>query len=239
MRGTLIVGGSGGIGLELVHKLRKLGEDVVFTYRKEFEGLNQIEEKIGAKPINYDFQNVDSQNKLVDLVLSNEFIGLVNLAALPVIRKSFLKINCEELVSRMDEELLGSLKLCQAFAQSCKKRNAKGSIVNVLTSYVLGIPPEKLLGYVMTKQAQLGMTRSLAIELAKMDIRVNSISPEMTRTKFISDLPERFIEIAEEGLPFKRIASPLEVANVIAFLLSDDSSYITGANIPITGGISC
>ncbi|MCY7388543.1 MAG: SDR family oxidoreductase, partial [Burkholderiales bacterium] len=64
-------------------------------------------------------------------------------------------------------------------------------------------------------------------------------SPGMTRTDYLSDLPERFLEIIEEDLPLKRLASPGEVAAVIAFLLSPAASYIQGANIPIAGGTAC
>lgn len=239
MRGILIIGGSGGIGVELIKILRSHDQEVFFTYNKEKELSSKIGEELGAIPVQYNFNSIESRENLCNIILSGKLSGLVNLAAEPVTRSNFLKINCELVISKMNSEILSTLLICQAFAKSCKARNEGGSIVNVLTSYILGIPPEKLIGYVMTKQALLGMTRSLALELSKIKVRVNSVSPEMTKTKFISDLPERFIEITEESLPFKRIAQPFEVASVIHFLLSSGSSYISGANIPITGAISC
>ena len=78
MRGILVVGGSGGIGLELIQKLKKNGEDVVFTYRTQKEDIKQIELNNGAKAIQYDFQISESQKELAEIVLKNEFKGLVN-----------------------------------------------------------------------------------------------------------------------------------------------------------------
>lgn len=114
-----------------------------------------------------------------------------------------------------------------------------GAIVNVLTTYTLGVPPAKLAAYVTSKYALLGLTRSMAVEFIRYGVRVNAVSPGVTRTEFIADLPEMFVEQLEAGLPMRRLATPQEVAAVICFLLSVDASYINGANLPVTGGQSC
>src|SRR5262249_19544334 len=111
--------------------------------------------------------------------------------------------------------------------------------VNVLTTYTLGLPPAKLSAYVTSKYALLGLTRSMAVEFVRYGVRVNAVSPGVTRTEFIADLPERFIEQMEAGLPMERIATPQEVASVICFLLSPEASYMTGVNVPVSGGQSC
>ncbi len=82
----------------------------------------------------------------------------------------------------------------------------------------------------------LGLARAQAAEFRTYNIRVNSVSPGMTRTDLLADLPPRFIEMYEESLPLGRIATAQEVASAIHFLLSPQSSYLIGTNIPVTGG---
>ena len=91
----------------------------------------------------------------------------------------------------------------------------------------------------MLKHALLGATKAWAAEFPRYGIRVNPVSPSMTRTNYLSDLPERLLQMLEEDLPLKRLAQPEEVARTIAFLLSPDASYIHGTNLPITGGAAC
>lgn len=239
MKGVFVTGGSGGIGAALVKNLREAGNEVTFTFRHREEKARELELSTGAKALRYDMADAGSVIAVCKAIRDSEVDGLVNLAADPLHRQAFLKLDCERMLGEMQTALLGPLKLCQSFAASCKDRKQPGAIVNVLTSAVLGLPPEKMLGYVMLKHALLGATRALAVELVKHNIRVNAVSPGMTRTDYISDLPERFLEIVEADLPLKRLATPAEVAAVIAFLLSPAASYIQGANIPITGGTAC
>ncbi|MGD0947519.1 MAG: SDR family oxidoreductase [Candidatus Binatia bacterium] len=115
----------------------------------------------------------------------------------------------------------------------------KTLVTGVLTSYTLGMPPAKLATYVTSKHASLGLTRSMAVEFIRYGIGVNAVSPGMTRTGFLADLPQQFIEQVEAALPMERLATAAEVAAVIRFLLSPEASYINGANIPVCGGQAC
>jgi 3-oxoacyl-[acyl-carrier protein] reductase len=239
MKGVLITGGTGGIGSALVRQLRAAGRPVTFTYKTRRAAALQLQTETGAEAISYDASQPASVDALCQTLRAAELEGLVNLASDRVERSAFLKLDCELVLQRLHREALGPIALCQAFAARCKEAKSTGAIVNVLSSYVLGMPPEKMLGYVMLKHALLAATRCMAVELVKHGIRVNAVSPGMTRTDYLADLPERFIEMAEESLPMKRIAKPEEVASTIAFLLSQESSYINGANLPVTGGAQC
>jgi len=239
MSRALIMGGSGGIGAAVVERLCGEGWRVAFTYRRNEERARVLVEATGAEALHYDQGVPDSIESLVARVRQDAFDGLVVIAAPAVRRQLLLKTDPELFLREQVEALRGVLRVSSAFAARVKERGAQGSIVTVLSSYVLGMPPAKLASYVTGKHALLGLTRSMAVEFVRHGVRVNAVSPAMTKTDFIADLPERFIEEIEATLPLERVATPKEVANVICFLLSSDASYMNGANIPITGGQAC
>lgn len=82
----------------------------------------------------------------------------------------------------------------------------------------------------------MGMAKSMAVELAKYNCTVNMVSPGMTSTNLISNLPQKLIEITAANNPLGRIARPKDVANVVLFLASDEAEYINGTNILVNGG---
>lgn len=239
MSRVLVTGGSGGIGAALVRRLRAEGHEIVFTFCRGAERARQLEEATGARPLHYDQSSIASVREVASLLRQGDFDALVNNAGEPPKRQLLVKSDAEQFVSYQVNALRGVLELSNAFAARARERQTGGAIVNVLTTYTLGVPPAKLSAYVTSKYALLGLTRSMAVEFVRYGIRVNAVSPGMTRTEFIADLPEMFIEQLESGLPMQRLATPHEVAGVIHFLLSPDAAYVHGANLPVTGGQAC
>src|SRR5262249_37475573 len=123
--------------------------------------------------------------------------------------------------------------------RSARRRQTGGSVVCVLTAYVLGSPPSKLASYVTAKYAFLGLMRSMAGEMIRHGVRVNGVSPGMTSTGIIADLAEMYVEGVAKELAMGRIEQPAEVASVIGLLWSEDASYMNGANVPVSGGDRC
>ena len=115
-------------------------------------------------------------------------------------------------------------------------KEKRGVVVVMLSSCVLGVPPKALSHYTTVKYALLGLVKSLASEYADKRIRINAISPSMIETKFLSNIDERLIEIIASNNPLKRNASPTDIVPTVKLLLSDDASFMNGANLPITGG---
>lgn len=239
MSRILVTGGSGGIGEALVRRLRGDKHDVVFTFCRGAERARRLEEATGARPVHYDQSSPALVQDLASLVRKGDFDALVNNGGEPPKRQLLVKTDADQFVACQVNALRGVLELSNAFAARARERQMGGAIVNVLTTYTLGVPPAKLAAYVTSKYALLGLTRSMAVEFIRYGVRVNAVSPGVTRTEFIADLPEMFVEQLEAGLPMRRLATPQEVAAVICFLLSVDASYINGANLPVTGGQSC
>ncbi len=106
----------------------------------------------------------------------------------------------------------------------------------MLSSYVIGVPPKSLSHYTVSKYAMLGLMKSLASEYADKNIQINSVSPSMIETKFLNNINEKLVEISAYNNPLKRNANIDDVVPVIKMLLSKESDYINGVNIPITGG---
>jgi NAD(P)-dependent dehydrogenase (short-subunit alcohol dehydrogenase family) len=239
MMKTLVTGGNSGIGAALVHRLAQEGHEVTFTFCHNEDKARSVASDSGARCVRYDQSAPDSVAALARHLREAEFDSLVNNASQPAQRRLLSKIDAETFIAYQAVAVRGVFELSQAFAEQARRRGAGGAIVNVLTSYTLGMPPAKLATYVTSKHALLGLTRSMAVEFIRYGIRVNAVSPGMTRTDFLADLPEQFIDQVEAALPMERLATAAEVAAVIRFLLSREASYINGVNIPVSGGQAC
>lgn len=236
---VLITGGSGGIGAALVRRLRAAGHAVVFTHCRNADAAAALAAETGADTVVYDQTAPESVDALAARLREGSFDGLVNNAAQVWPRQLLLKTDVDAFLRYQADALRGVFALGRAFAEQAKRAGTPGAIVTVLSSVTLGMPPAKLTPYVTSKYALLGLTRSMAVEFVRYGVRVNAVSPGMTRTDFNAELPERFLEQVAAGLPMERLATPDEVAAAIAFLLSPEASYLAGTNLPITGGQGC
>lgn len=235
-----ITGGSGGIGKAMVRLLAKEGHTVVFTYHTHLKEARRIEKETGAKAVFFDMRESVSLKHFVAMLSEKSFDGLVNNAAIPIPRRGlFTSVNPKQFTAYVATELLAVTSLSRAFAEKAKNDKRPASILNILTVCTFGMPPRNLSEYVTLKYALLGLTRSMATDLAPFHIRINAVSPSLIHTNFVADLPQRLMEMEEEEAPMGRLALPEDVAHTVAFLLSPAASYITGVNIPVAGGATC
>jgi len=236
---VLVTGGSGGIGESIVRRLAAAGYEILFTYCRGAARAAALATETGARALSYDQTVPESVDELAEVVRCEDLDVLINNGAVAPARKLILKTDADEFLGYVTASLRGVFRASSAFAARARDRARGGTIVNVLTSYTLGMPPAKLSAYVSGKYALLGLTRSMAVEFLRYGVRVNAVSPSVTKTNFISDLPERFIEQLEAGMPMGRLGEPDEVAAVVEFLISPGAAYLNGVNIPITGGQMC
>ncbi len=160
---------------------------------------------------------------------------IVHLPALRAINTKFKNFDEERFALDMNVQITSALKLCKAFLPKMAKAKY-GRVLFMQTSYTIGTPPKNMAAYVMAKSALGALVKSLAVEYAGNGITVNSIAPSMMETKFLADTPSLIVEASAAANPMKRNARVEDVVPAMAFLLSDEASFITGVTLPITGG---
>ncbi len=234
----LVTGGGKGIGESCVRKLNYYGAYLVVIIKdkkdnKKFKNLHNI------KIYNGDVNNLDLIKKIfLDSKKEKRFINcLVNNAGVRF-RKKFLEIKKKELKKVFDTNYFSIFNLMQEFAKYNIKYKIKGSIINV-GSIVGENGFDELSGYASSKGALSSLTKSFAAEMSKYGIRANTIIPGFIKTSYFNKFKKNKKTLYNwtlSRIPMKRWGEPDEVANLIAFILSDKSKYINGANISIDGG---
>ncbi len=241
---AIVTGGARDIGQAICIKLAKEGAKVVVNYHNsETEAKNTLDaiEGVGgdAIAVQGDITKQSDINKIVNE--TKEAFGehvdiLVNNAGGLFARKTLDEIDDEFYNLIMDVNFKGTVFITQAFKPLMRKGS---SIVNIASQAGRdGGGPGAFL-YAASKGAVSSFTRGLAKELGPQGIRVNAINPGMINTKFHDDFTKDQVRAnVANSTPLKREGSPKEVADLVIYLASDESSFITGNNIDINGGLT-
>ena len=238
----LITGGSSDIGLELIRAIADDGMIILAQCHQGLDRLQQLKERDprfeSLIPIQADLSSDDGISALISQVdqRAPDLSRIVHLPAQKLEFKRFSEFSWDTLLRDLEIQVKSLTQILKAFLPSMSKGEDRGKVVIMLSSVTFNVPPKFMSMYTVTKYAQLGLMRSLAAEYADRGVCINAVSPSMVETRFLSKIPQRFVEIAADQNPAKRNAVPLDVAPMIRFLLSGESNYITGANIPISAG---
>ena len=239
---AIVTGGTRGIGFEIVKKFLSNGASVAFFGSRK-ETVDKAMEKLEAKfPDKTDkfiglydsitdpdsvkdaFSRIDNHFGHIDIVVNNAGISA---------RESLLEYDPKNFDKIMDINVKAVFYCCQAAAKHMYNRGG-GCIIN--TSSMVGQYGQPSgVGYPASKYAVNGITKSLARELGKYNIRVNAVAPGVTATDMLSSLPKEIVDRITLTIPMGRVGQPEEIANAFLFLASDMASYVTGAVLPVDG----
>jgi len=176
-----------------------------------------------------EFNKIIFKKKLIP----NKFI---HIASNPLKMSSFTDLSWKDYEKNFNIQIK-SFFLILKFILPFMKKNNYGKILAILSSVTISQPPGYMSSYVTSKYALLGLLKSLSAEYSKYKICINSISPGMMKTKFINQIPKKILEINSEKVPFGRSVEVKDIISILELLMSNKSSFITGTNIPITGGL--
>ncbi len=233
----ILTGATGGIGRSILYSLNKCNAKIIATGTNENK-LNQIKEQYRNVQVKkFDILNHSSIEKFIDEcneIFEGKIDVLINNAG----------ITQDNLTIRMKDEEWNkviNLNLTSTFLLTknvIKKmiKNKNGKIINI-TSIVGHTGNVGQANYAASKAGLVGMSKSLAIEYGKKNIKVNCISPGFIKSEMTDKIDEKFKSALEEKISLERLGDPEDVANAVLFLSSNLSDYITGETIHINGGM--
>ena len=235
---AIVTGGTRGIGFGIVKKYLENGANVAIagsrqeSVEKAIEKLPEYKERVmgiwpnicSPEEVAAAFASVKEKFGSIDILANNAGISS---------RTSLYDYTVEEFSKIVDINLKAVFVCSQAGARIMKEQGG-GVIIN--TSSMVGEYGQPSgCGYPATKFAVNGLTKSLARELAKDQIRVNAVAPGVTKTDMVAALPEEMVARISAGIPLGRVGEPLDIAKAYLFLASDLASYVTGITLRVDG----
>jgi len=241
---VLISGCNGGIGIEILKLLVKNKAKISASYHKNRNQIDNFlaENKEYAKNIQVyqaDLTNDNDLDSMLNSVLKDQPVDIfIHLPTHPYVHKNFMKTTWHDIQNHINLQAKSFFNISKHLVPNMKLKK-HGVLISILSSYVVGKPPNGVSDYVVGKYSLLGLTKSMAVELGKFGIRVNSISPSMVNSPLTDKLPSKLKEMTKSQIPLEsRLAEPTEIAGVALFLCSEYANYVSGDNILVTGGSS-
>ena len=233
----LVTGGTRGIGKEIATQFLINGGKVIIT-GTNFLDVSKLKKDWGFDNISYqrvDFLKEKSVIKFLEWINNQEKIDiLINNAGI-----NKVDLNVDSITSDFKDLIDVNLKgpyLLSREVSAIMKKNKYGRIVNISSIWGSITRPGRSL-YSTTKFGLVGLTKSLAVELAPYGVLVNAIAPGFTMTELTKRTnTEKELEDLKKTIPIKRLAEPIEIAKLVLFVTSDMNTYLTGQNIVIDGG---
>lgn len=234
-RVAIVTGGARGIGAAISRELAAAGARVVINYQRSAAEAQALAEQLGGLAVEADIGTAAGTKALVEAAQALGPIDvLVNNAG--ITRDGLMmRMSDEDWRAVLDVNLDGVFRMCREVSMLMISKR-RGSIINITSlSGVRGNAGQA--NYAASKAAVSAMSRSLAKEVAKRNVRVNCVAPGFVDTDMVKAMDHRIVEGVTQAVPMRRLGRPEEIAKVVRFLASDDASYVTGQEWTVDGGL--
>ena len=241
VKGTvLVIGATKGIGLAVVEKFASQGYNIVATYNSgELIKASQICDKLAVTlfPVKMDISKFDEVEKGFETAfkLVEKIDCIVCNSGISAGEKLLCDQNVDEIEKLIDVNLKGII-YCNREAQKYLMQQKHGSIINISSIYgIYGGCCEAV--YSASKGGIIGLTKSMSDECASFGVRVNCVAPGYVATDMTSCFDDDEKAKIMSNTPLKRLGMPIDIANAVYFLASDEASFITGEILTVSGGV--
>lgn len=234
---AVVTGGTSGIGFEISKQFILRGDSVIAIYNSNDAKAEKAKAEINSERFITKKLDVTNEELVKEYFKTLDNVDyLINCAGISI-EAPFEELPIESVKKVIDVNLYGKM-ICSKYALPLLKNSSQPRIVNIASRFASKPFIEGMMGYSCSEAGIVMMTKVLALEYAKYGIKVNTISPSLTITPLTKEVcTEEEIKTIASKNPSGRLGKTVDIANMVLFLCSEKSDYITGENININGGI--
>ncbi|MFZ4712613.1 MAG: SDR family oxidoreductase [Bacteriovoracaceae bacterium] len=240
---TLITGSAKGIGAAIAKKLSADGHVVLINFIKSEMEAKSLQQEIAASGgkaflMKGDVSSQEEVNAIFDRTEKEigTITSIVHCSSPHPIPKPLSDLEWSDFQNHLDVQVKGAFYCLKRALPNMIAQNS-GSIVMMSSIFTNGIPPVQQSPYIMAKASLEALAKTISVEFGVKGVRCNVVSPGMTHTEMISNIPEKTKMLAKMNTPLRKLAEPDDIAATVAFLMSDGAKHITGENIKVCGGL--